>query len=277
MSLFNRKNNKYTSKLKLESFEPDKPVSIQAALAQSVGIARNHMEDAASSFILEQGFRDQTRRVGFFVVADGMGGHLNGELASTIAIETLNAQLLQKIQEQTDDPASYEEIEASLEQAFELAQQAVLVNVSGGGSTLTAALVIDKTLCFAHVGDSRLYLVGYDGKVEILTRDHSLVQRLVDLGQISQVDAETHPQKNVLYRALGQTDGFKVDHGHRELLSPGYLMLCSDGLWNVVPENKIINEINSNRSLYKRANHLCEMANQAGGPDNISVILVEIS
>ncbi len=77
--------------------------------------------------------------------------------------------------------------------------------------------------------------------------------------------------------ALGQTEGFKVDHGYRELLSPGFLMLCSDGLWGVVEENKIINVINSGKPLNERANQLCELANQAGGPDNISVILVEIS
>ena len=113
--------------------------------------------------------------------------------------------------------------------------------------------------------------------MEVLTRDHSLVQRLVELGQISQSDAESHPQKNVLYRALGQTDGFRIDQGYRLLSSPGYLMLCSDGLWGVVEEKQIVSEICSDKSLNERANNLCDLANQAGGPDNISVILVEIS
>ena len=253
------------------------PVNLQAALSQSVGIARDHMEDSASSFILQQGYCDKTSRIGLFVVADGMGGHLNGELASSLAIENLNKFLLPKLQEQFDSLPTPEQIEPLLAEAFDLAQQAVLDKVAGGGSTLTAALLIDKTLYFAHVGDSRLYLVGYDGKTEILSRDHSLVQRLVDLGQISLAEAETHPQKNVLYRALGQTDGFKVDQGYQQLSSPGYLMLCSDGLWGVLEEKRIINEICSDRSLAERANRLCELANQAGGPDNISVILVEIS
>ncbi len=277
MNLFNRNNKKHTKKLKPEGFEPGKPVDLQAALAQSVGIARDHMEDAASSMILQQGYRDNVSRVGFFVVADGMGGHLNGELASSLAIETLNAHLLPKLQEQFAVPPTSEQIEPLLEEAFQLAQQAVLEKVTGGGSTLSAALVIDKTLYFAHVGDSRLYQVDCDGKVEILTRDHSLVQRLVDLGQISQVEAETHPQRNVLFRALGQMDGFKVDQDYRLLSKPGYLMLCSDGLWGVVEEKKIVNEICSDKSLAKRANQLCDLANRAGGPDNISVILVEIS
>ena len=253
------------------------PVNLQAALSQSVGIVRDHMEDAASSIIVQQGYCDQSSRVGLFVVADGMGGHLNGELASSLAIENVNAHLLPKLQEQFATPPSPEQIEPMLAEAFDHAQQAVLDKVKGGGSTLTAALLIDKTLYYAHVGDSRLYLVGYDGKLEILSRDHSLVQRLVDLGQISPSEAETHPQRNVLYRALGQTDGFKVDQGYQLLSTPGYLMLCSDGLWGVLDEKKIISEICTDKSLADRANRLCALANQAGGPDNITVILVEIS
>ena len=277
MKLFKSNNKKHTAKQKTDSFESDAPVNLQAALAQSVGIARDHMEDAASSMILQQGYRDKESRVGLFVVADGMGGHLHGELASSLAIENLNTHLLPKLQEQISAPPSSDEIEQLLEEAFELAQQAVLDKVTGGGSTLTIALVIDKTLYFAHVGDSRLYLIDYNGKMEVLTRDHSLVQRLVELGQISQSDAESHPQKNVLYRALGQTDGFRIDQGYRLLSYPRYLMLCSDGLWGVVEEKQIVSEICSDKSLNERANNLCDLANQAGGPDNISVILVEIS
>ncbi len=277
MNLFNRNNKKQRSKNKLAEFEPGTPINIQAALAQSVGITRDHMEDAASSFIFQQGYCDQNSRIGFFIVADGMGGHLNGEVASSLAIQNLNAYLLPKFQEQFTTSPTPDLIEPLLAEAFELAQQAVLDQVTGGGSTLTAALLIDKTLYYAHVGDSRLYLVDYDGNAQILTRDHSLVQRLVDLGQISLVEADTHPQRNVLYRALGQTDGFKVDQGYQLLSSPGFLMLCSDGLWGVLDEKVIMSEIRSEKSLIERANHLCDMANQAGGPDNISVILVEIS
>lgn len=245
-------------------------------MAQSVGKTRDHMEDAASSFIFQQGYRDQIRHVALFVVADGMGGHLNGELASSLALKQVNAQILPVLQAQNDAPAEFEEIETLLAEAFNLAQEAVLDEVTGGGSTLTAALLIENSLYFAHVGDSRLYLVGYDGKTEVLTRDHSLVQRLVDLGQISQAEAESHPQKNVLYRALGQSEGFKVDLGFRQLDAPGYIMLCSDGLWGVVNDKKITEEICSDKPLSERAQQLCQMANQAGGPDNVSVILAEI-
>jgi protein phosphatase len=153
----------------------------------------------------------------------------------------------------------------------------VLEEVYGGGSTLTVALVFDRMLYIAHVGDSRLYLINSDAKVELLTHDHTLVQRLVDLGQISPEEAELHPNKNVLFRALGQADGFKADIASRELKDASILMLCSDGLWGVLQDKKIFSEIRSGKSLDARAKALVEMANEAGGPDNISVILVEIS
>ncbi len=275
MNLFNRSHKQHSAKRKKASFLPGTAVDIQAALAQSPGKAREHMEDAASSMIFQQGACGQERRTGLFVIADGMGGHLNGELASCLAVKVLNERMTPLLQAEQDHPVN--QIEEQLTAAFEGAQKEILTQVSGGGTTLTAALVINKTLYFAHVGDSRLYWLDCQGKPEVLTRDHSLVQRLVDLGQISKADAEVHPQKNVLYRALGQTDGFKVDLGYREMEAPGYLLVCSDGLWSMVEERKLASEVCADRPLSERAHNMVEMANQAGGPDNISVILVEIS
>lgn len=252
-----------------------RPISIRAGLAQSVGRTRDHMEDAALSLVLNEGFCEQSRRVGLFIVADGMGGHSNGELASSIAVESFAKAVapLGLVRTESIDPA---EIKKRLEDALLKAQEDVLANVDGGGSTLTAVLVIDRQLFFAHVGDSRLYMVGETGKPELLTRDHSLVQRLVDLGQISLAEAELHPQKNVLYRALGQTDGFKVDLGHKELQKPVQLLLCSDGLWGLLDESRLADTVRSHIQVEERAEQLCEMANEAGGTDNISAIVVEI-
>jgi len=255
----------------------DKPISLQATLAQSIGKTRTNMEDAASSLVWEQGYREDVKRMGLFIVADGMGGHSNGEMASALAVKQVNAHLISLLQAQNSEIPKLEEIEKLLIEAFEMAQQAVVEEVSGGGSTLTLALVIDHMLYWAHVGDSRLYLVNFDGAAEILTHDHSLVQRLVDLGQISAKEAAIHPQKNVLYRALGQTDHFKADFGYRELEEASRLILCSDGLWGVLDDKKMLDELSTSKNLDEKASALCELANKAGGPDNISVILVEIS
>ena len=275
LKFFGRKANQKTGNSFLQSFQDNQPITIHAALSQSVGKTRDHMEDAAFCLVLQQGFREQKPRVGLFVVADGMGGHTNGELASSIAIQKLIKTL---------DPAGLGEHEAldqdaiqqKLEQAFVAAQQAVLETVQGGGSTLTAALVVDRELFFAHVGDSRLYLISDQGQAEVLTRDHTLVQRLVDLGQISSVEAEVHPQKNVLYRALGQTDGFKADPGHQQLKKPGHLLVCSDGLWGMVGEKKLLEVVREKSSTDQRADKLCQLANDAGGTDNITVIVVDL-
>lgn len=276
MSIF-RRNKTNNGKNKKRSLGSDKPITIQAALAQSVGKTRLNMEDAASSLVWEQGFREDVKRMGLFIVADGMGGHLNGEMASSIAIKQVNAHLVSLLQAQNSETPTAEEVQKLLTEAFDLAQKAVVDEVSGGGSTLTLALVIDRMLYWAHVGDSRLYLLNFEGAAEALTNDHSLVQRLVDLGQISAKDAEMHPQKSVLYRALGQSDHFKADFGYRELEEASRLIICSDGLWGVLDEKKIFDEASSTKSLDEKAIHLCELANKAGGPDNISVILVEIS
>lgn len=233
------------------------------------------MEDAAISLVVRQGFHGQERRAGLFVVADGMGGHFNGEMASSIAVQNFvgSFDLLSTLSlESINDDLLVEKMESSVQKA----QEAVLENVHGGGSTLTAALLLERELVFAHVGDSRLYLIGNSGAPEHLTRDHSLVQRLVDLGQINAAEAELHPQKNVLYRALGQTDGFKVDVGQKELSKPTHLLLCSDGLWGLVNESKLVETVRASSSVEKRAQDLCDLANEAGGSDNISVIVVDV-
>ena len=275
MKLFKKKSKSNSSGGIPKEFACDQGVKIQAGLAQSVGKTRDHMEDAAFSLVLHAGARGKTTMAGLFIVADGMGGHSNGEVASAVAIqnfvETVDLPSLAR-----QENLEQSEINALLETALNNAQEAVLGQVSGGGSTLTAALVLDRKVSFAHVGDSRLYLLSAEDEFRVLTRDHSLVQRLVDLGQITAAEAELHPQKNVLYRALGQTDGFKVDLGEYELEHPVRLLLCSDGLWGLVSEKLLCGGVALPLPVEERARALCELANDAGGTDNISAIVVDI-
>jgi serine/threonine protein phosphatase PrpC len=162
-----------------------------------------------------------------------------------------------------------------MEQGIVEAQRAVLLNAPGGGTTLTAAMVIGDQITLSHVGDSRAYFIFPDGRIESITQDHSLVRRLQDLGQIDEKEASIHPQRNVLYRALGQREPFRPDIVTLTLPHPGYILLCSDGLWGSVPDMEILRIIYAAENPAVACHNLVEAANQAGGPDNISAILVQ--
>ncbi len=280
MSIFNRKR-KDKSLDEINAFTSETiPLHLEVQLAQSLGITRNHMEDAIYALNIKNQLPKSHATLGIFMVADGMGGHMYGDIASSVAIQSTAARLQKKLVGPLHDGQtefSDEAIATILEDALQTAHHAVLENVKGGGTTLTVALVLNKKLHFAHVGDSRLYITSATKPLKALTLDHSLVQRLVELGQISQDDANDHPQRNVLFRALGQNEGFKADIGHIEITEPCTLLLCSDGLWGLVNKDSLSKRINDGGSYEKMVNSLIEMANDAGGTDNISAILVRIS
>ena len=280
MSIFNRKR-KDKSLDEINAFSSETiPLHLEVQLAQSLGITRNHMEDAIYALNIKTQLPKSHTTLGIFMVADGMGGHMYGDIASSVAIQSTAARLQKKLVGPLHDGQtefSDEAIATILEDALQTAHHAVLENVKGGGTTLTVALVLNKQLHFAHVGDSRLYITSATKPLKALTLDHSLVQRLVELGQISQDDANDHPQRNVLFRALGQNEGFKADIGNIEITEPCTLLLCSDGLWGLVNKDSLSKRINDGGSYEKMVNSLIEMANDAGGTDNISAILVRIS
>lgn len=254
-------------------------MNLHAWSAQSVGRTRNHMEDSAFALSLDLWLPERLATIGIYMVADGMGGHDNGEVASKIAIQVCADTLIQTLinpLRQGKRLPSHQEVLVMLEDAFTRAQEQVLQTVSGGGTTLTLTLLLEKHLYIGHIGDSRLYLRSEHADFQPLTQDHSLVRRLVDLGQISETEALNHPQRNVLFRALGQTEGFKVDLGHLDLAEPTQLLLCSDGLWGLAEEDDILKVIKSAKLGGNVAELLCDLANNAGGTDNISVIFVEV-
>lgn len=279
MSLFKRWKTSKTEDLPNAFTDETIPLTLDVHVAQSPGMTRSHMEDAVFSLSTKYLAPGKQNTLGLFMVADGMGGHMHGEMASALAIQATSASLLNSV----INPAKYanfalsdEQIHEALAAAVQSAQNTVLSQVEGGGTTLTLALVINKKLHFAHVGDSRLYLTSPTKALQALTLDHSLVQRLIDLGQISQDDALGHPQRNVLFRALGQPEGFKTDIGHLPLTEPCTLLLCTDGLWGLVDQESLSRRINEGGNHEKMVQELVEMANSAGGTDNISAILVSI-
>jgi len=246
--------------------------------AQSNGKQRDHNEDAlfALSTILAS---DSTSiPFGLFIIADGMGGHQHGEVASGVAIRAMASYVIHKLfvpmyslNRETPDESLQEILQAGVLEAH----QAILKEATGGGTTLTTALIVGSQLMISHVGDSRAYAIHPDGRIHVITRDHSLVKRLEELGQITSSEAAVHPQRNVLYRALGQGEPFEPDVTTYPLPHNGHVLLCSDGLWGVISEKDIIETIRSSTSLQQACHQMVEIANNAGGPDNISVILVQ--
>ena len=250
----------------------------RVASCQSTGRSRSHNEDTLFSFSSLLNDVDSPVSFGIYLVADGMGGHQSGEIASRLAAKCVGDFLIEryfKAQIYDRQSVTDEDIQASLQKAIDDAQKLIRRQVTGGGTTLTMVIAFNETFFSAHIGDSRLYLIDQNGSLSLTTKDHSLVKRLIDLGEITESEARDHPQRNVLYRALGQVDSLDPDLDKFTLGINEKLMLCSDGLWGVVEDGKLEEILKSSQDLDQIADDLVLAANEGGGPDNISVILVE--
>jgi len=244
--------------------------------AQSTGIERTHNEDALFYMIGRADGQESLPDFGVFVVADGMGGHRSGEVASAISVRTVarkitSETILHLFDEQP--PAETPSLQEQVQQALEEANLAVVDRVPGGGTTLTVAVLLGQQITIGHVGDSRAYLITRD-EARALTRDHSLVQRLVELEQLTEEEAALHPQRNVLWNAIGQGANLKVDVFTQAVPHGGYMLVCSDGLWGTVPEDEIRRIVLGAADPQSACDQLVQAANRAGGPDNITAILV---
>lgn len=207
-----------------------------------------------------------------FVVADGMGGHKAGEFASRFTVEVVREEL---VNSQEDEP------EAMIKKAITSANQKLLETaeqdsrLEGMGTTLVVATVIDSTLYFANVGDSRLYLLNDD--IKQVSKDHSLVQEMVRLGGINQEEAKHHPDKNIITRAIGAKNYIEVDFYEYRLKKNDIILMCTDGLSNMVEDEEILHIVNGSRDVVEAVERLIERANQNGGKDNIGVIVAEFA
>lgn len=205
-----------------------------------------------------------------FIVADGMGGHNAGDYASVLAVETVVEEI----------GASFEKspvkiLEHAITKANTVLRQRASENfsLSGMGTTLVAATCIGRYLEVANVGDSRLYVVG--DEITQVTVDHSLVEEMVRMGGINREEARNHPDKNIITRAVGAKDDVEVDFFNLELKTGDMVLLCSDGLTNMVDDEMILRIIKNGGNLRDRVEELVETANINGGKDNISVIIIE--
>lgn len=207
-----------------------------------------------------------------------MGGHLDGERAAGIAVRTLASEMLDKIYvpllrnfNAGDSPTVLE----ALISASEKANHAVIKGVPGGGTTLSAIAVIGNLAYLAHVGDSRAYLI-HDNKIQQLTTDHTLVQRLLEMKELTPEEAENYPQKNVLYRAIGQNEELKMERMVRALPPSGRVLICTDGLWDMVEDDTIKQVALQASSPQEACDNLVKLANDRGGADNISAIVFQV-
>lgn len=206
-----------------------------------------------------------------FIVADGMGGHNAGDYASRYAVETVVEEI----------GASFEKnpvkiMGRAIDEANTLIRKRAQEDISlnGMGTTMVIATCMGRYLEVANVGDSRLYVIHPD-KIEQITQDHSLVEEMVRMGGIDRASARNHPDKNIITRAIGARDYVEADFFNLELQTGDIILLCSDGLTNMVEDEIIYRILTNGKRLKDRVEELVETANQNGGKDNISVIVIE--
>ena len=276
------------------------PIKITAAGQSDAGREREKNEDW---FYLRVVQSLQEELSGLFVVADGMGGHLAGEVASQLTVETLESEFsrspratrkldakARQAWEQGGDVTTsaaaaaaadapvYAAIRAAVQRANQVVRdytQRYPDQAHDAGSTVTMAVVKGWTAYIANVGDSRTYLLRH-GRLVQITTDHSLVAGLVAAGRIQPEEIYSHPQRNVVYRSLGSDPQVEVDITRQPLQPGDRLLLCSDGLWEMVRDPQITTLLEGAPDVWEANDRLIQMANEHGGHDNITAIVVRV-
>ncbi|MCM1064179.1 MAG: Stp1/IreP family PP2C-type Ser/Thr phosphatase [Eubacterium sp.] len=206
-----------------------------------------------------------------FIVADGMGGHKAGDYASKVTVETIVAEILKSEESETT---------AILEHAIKTANALIRrcaeesPDLEGMGTTVVAATCDGDVLQVANVGDSRLYIANHK-EIRQITRDHSLVEEMVRMGGIAREEARNHPDKNIITRAVGADDVVKPDFFTVKLNHDDIVLMCTDGLTNMLEDEEIRMILEESRDMVEKAEELVKAANDKGGRDNISVILID--
>ncbi|MBN1400535.1 MAG: serine/threonine-protein phosphatase, partial [Anaerolineae bacterium] len=265
----------------LQAPEPEEvheaPLRLQWGFATDPGLVRDHNEDAIDVRVYTRidGFQ-----LGLFAVADGLGGQDSGEVASRMALDAVWEALRARVWEPClrNEHPSDQEVEGAVREAFLSANQTVydarIERKSEMSTTLTLALVIHDMAHIGNVGDSRIYCWSSEG-LWAITKDHSLVQRLVDAGQLQPEEIYTHAERHVIYQSIGDRPDVEVDLYQHQLAADERLILCSDGLWEMVRAEGLEDVLLAEPDPQRACERLVQNANLAGGEDNISVIMVQ--
>jgi protein phosphatase len=252
----------------------------EVGAATHKGMVRDHNEDSLLHCQLCLNNNTRERVWGLYIVADGMGGHAGGEVASDLAIrgaaETILAEYLAPVLGSSppeDEAALQEVLRKAVGRANEYVRGEAQARGNDMGTTITMALVVRDRAYVANVGDSRTYLLR-DGALRRISKDHSLVMRLVDLGQIRDEDVYSHPQRNAVLRSLGDKSEVEIDVFVERLRPGDTLLLCSDGQWEMTRDEQMARIVADAPSAQEAAEALVAAANAAGGEDNIASIVV---
>ncbi len=263
--------------------KPLQALRLDSAALSDTGKVREHNEDTCYVGTVTA---SSGPPVTLLLVADGMGGVQAGEVASQLVSSTVRAALVAQLE--TQRPTSDEDWQQVLRRVTTEANQRVYEAASanpgyqGMGTTLTLVVVAAQRAHLAHAGDSRAYLFNTNGVTEDgltwmqLTSDHSLVARLVDIGHLTATEARTHPHRNVIYRALGTHPSLEVDTSSQPLEAGDWLLLCTDGLTTHIEDEALALMVLASQNLRRLCQELIAQANQAGGHDNISVVVARV-
>ena len=262
-----------------------KPIKVEIGQSTHKGKVRTHNEDSLMSLVLSSGEGGLKETfIGIYAVADGLGGYEGGEIASSLTLRMLaenivSSPFLPRLKSETNT-LSQESALQVLTEGVKAANNEVYAQGqakdNGMGTTLAAVMIIDTTAYIANVGDSRVYLLGR-GQFRQITSDHSLVASLVTAGEITPEEIYTHPRRNIITRYVGMQQDIEVDLFTEELKSGVSVILCSDGLWEMVRDNIIRDVMLNTDNVQTACRQLVEIANRNGGADNISVIAIKVT
>jgi len=248
---------------------------MEVAYRSDIGKIRDLDEDSILVIRIDSVYSSIRQERALFILADGMGGHNAGEVASSLAVRKIAEYLFPTLISLADVDWSL-----ALRSGIKEVNKSVIdygiknPEFQGMGTTLVVAILIDRKLYVGNIGDSRLYLINGNRKeIRQVTKDHSLVQKLVDNGKITKEEARDHPQKNIITRAIGCFPEVEADTFELDLERDDIILLCCDGLTDVVDDDEIKEIVLRNKDIQKVCDELIKAANDRGGPDNISVIL----
>lgn len=240
---------------------------MKISLVTDIGQKRSNNQDFINKFDNKQG-------ITLVILADGMGGHRAGNIASEMTVTDLGREWVNTDYTELSQIRDWflVSLENENKKVYELGQTD---EFKGMGTTVEALAIVDNNVIYAHVGDSRIGLLRH-GEYQLLTSDHSLVNELVKAGQLTEEEAANHPQKNIITQSIGQANPVEPDLGVQMLEENDYLIINSDGLTNMITNDEIVEILNQDKNLDEQNKELVSLANDRGGLDNITIALIHV-